>query len=374
MTTGAGFSSKAVWKKEGDQSDYGTPIECGANDQISILTEGLDRTIEKELDNVVRHKAGVGGSNIMTKGVQGSLVCDLAYRGLESLIISAMGFAAHSTSPETIVAGVYKHTIELAENMHAEYWTAGDGILAGGGMLAGDKKVRRGTLCIDKSVSIWEFISSMAQEMTITGEAKGCKAEFALVPYDLDRASATNTTTAAWSIANDDFDFVLFQDLDLWIADYSAVTPLDSGDAIGISALEIKLANILSVEQDSLSGLYIAEPKRDGKRRVTGSFTMPRYESDAFMEDLDDQSEKMAMIRFTGSQIGATGYYQTFWIWLPTIKFDKIDAPIGGPGIFPVTHTFTAELPAAAPAGFPTEATKEMVIQIQNDNSTNPLA
>ena len=81
----------------------------------------------------------------------------------------------------------------------------------------------------------------------------------------------------------------------------------------------------------------------------------------------------MAMLRFVGSQIEATGQYRTFWIWLPTIRFDTIDAPLGGPGLIPVKHTFTAEIPAEAPAGFPTQTIKEMVVQMQNDLSTNPL-
>jgi len=180
-------------------------------------------------------------------------------------------------------------------------------------------------------------------------------------------------SSAAWSIPDDDWLSIRFQDLVLWLDDYSAVSELTSDDALGVSEFEVKLENHLKVERDSLSGLYIAEPRREAKRLVTGSFTVPRYESDDLLDKLADQSAMMAMLRFTGSQIGATGYYRTLWIWLPTIKFDKIDAPLGGPGLIPVAHTFTAEIPTALPDGFPAEATKEMVIQVQNDLDTNPL-
>ena len=79
------------------------------------------------------------------------------------------------------------------------------------------------------------------------------------------------------------------------------------------------------------------------------------------------------MMRFVGAQIGATGYYLTMWLWFPSLKFDVVDAPLGSKGIIPVTHTFTAEIPAGVASGFPTLATKELYIEIQNDLSTNPL-
>ncbi len=373
MSIGAGFSSKTAWKKEGEQSDYGTVIECGANDQIPLITEGLAREIDKELDNVIRYKAGYGVSDVLKKAVSGPVSLECVYRGVEAILAASLGFCDYGASPETVDTGVYKHTFELAENLHTEGWAAGDGILAGSGYLAGDNKVRRGTLCIDKSVSIWEFASTMINAITTKGNSKGVRMELDLLPYDLDRASATNSSSAAWSIPDDDWLSVLFQDLELWIDDYSDSVALSSADAVGVSEFEISLENNLRIVQDSLSGLYISEPKREGKRLVTGSFTFPRYESDDLLDKLDAQSEMMAMLRFTGSEIGATGYYRTLWVWLPTIKFDKIDAPVGGPEMISVTHTFTAEIPAAAPAGFPTQATKEMVIQLQNDYDTNPL-
>jgi len=373
MSIGAGFSSKAAWEKEDKQSSYGTVIACGADDQVPLVNEGLNREIEKELDNVIRYKAGYGQSDVLGKLVSGPVTIEAVYRGIEAILAAALGFCDYSASPEEITTGVYKHTFELAENLHTESWAAGDGILAGSGYLAGDNKVRRGTFCIDKSVSVWEFASAMINAMTLRGDSKGVRLDLDLLPYNLDRASATNPNCSSWSIPDDDWLSVLFQDMVLWIDDYSESTALSSADAVGISEFEIKLENNLRVEKDSQSGLYIAEPVREDKRKVTGSFTFPRYESDDFLDKLDAQSAMMAMMKFTGSEIGATGYYRTLWIWLPTIRFDKVDAPLGGPGMISVTHSFTAEIPSAAPAGFPTQATKEMVIQLQNDYSTNPL-
>ena len=92
MTIGAGFSSKTAWKKEAAQSDYGTPIEVGANDQMPLISESLNRNIEKEPDNSIRHAAGYGAADTVGKTVSGNAVFDLIYRGLESLFVCAMGF------------------------------------------------------------------------------------------------------------------------------------------------------------------------------------------------------------------------------------------------------------------------------------------
>lgn len=373
MSIGAGFSSKTAWKREGLQSAYGSPAACGAGDQIPLISESLSPEVAKELDNTIRHKAGVGGSDIIGKGVQGSIEIEAVYRGIEAIFAAALGFCNYTASPATIAAGVYKHTIEPAENLHADGWEAGDGVLANSGLLAGDQKIRRGSLCIDKSVSLWEHGSTMIQAITIKGDAKGVRVTLELIPYKLDRASAVNTTSAAWDIPGADWLSILFQDMVLWIDDYSIVNALTSADAIGVNAFEIKLQNNLKIERDSLSGLYIAEPRREGKRLVTGSFSFPRYESDTFLGNLVAQTRKMAMLRFTGSQIGATGHYRTFWLWLPTLRFDKVDAPVSGSGMIPVAHTFTAELPPGVAMGFPAEATKELLMQIQNDLATNPM-
>jgi len=68
MTQGAGFSSKTAWRKEGAQSAYGEVIECVAGDQAPLITEGIAREITKELDNVIRYKAGYGASDVTGKG------------------------------------------------------------------------------------------------------------------------------------------------------------------------------------------------------------------------------------------------------------------------------------------------------------------
>lgn len=369
MPVGAGHKSKTVFRKEGNDVAYGTPVACGAGHQIPIIPPiGLSRDIVKEPDNAIRSQAGVGSSSVLSKFARGPIETQMVYRGLEHLLICATGF---SHTPETVATGVYKHALELAEILESRTLTVGDGVLFGEGFCVGDLLTRRGTICIDKTVSLWEYMSCMVQNITFRFSAKKTSVEFDLVPYNLDRSSSVNTSSSTWSIPNDDWDPVLFQDMVFWLGDYSTETPLSSSNAIGVSSFELKLQNNLAVKQDSQSGLYIAEPRREKKRVVTGSFNIVRHEDETWFDKLDSQTNLMAMLRFIGPQIGETGHYHYFWLWLPNIKFDSDSAPVEGAGMLKPSHQFSAELPASVPSGFPAAAQKELLIQMQNDLATN---
>lgn len=371
MPEGAGYKAKAAFQMGAPQSAYGTVAAAGAGDLVPLVSEGIERTVDLVADNAVRGRAGISGRDVTKQGGAGTLTLDGVYRGLDALFACALGLCP-GDSPELVAAGVYRHTFVPDEDLAAQCWTAGDGLTAGTGIAAGDKKVRRGTLVLDKGVSLWEWASVMAQSMTLRVSAQGVQVEVEAAPRALDLASAVNTDSSGWTVGEDPRPLML-TDAVLWVDGYSAATALSSADAVGFSAFELRLANNLAVAQDSQSGLYVAEPRRNGKRQVTGSITLPRYEADTFLGDHADQATLMAMLRFTGGEIGATGYERTLWVWLPSFTLDNVSAQVSGPGLLPVELTFTAQLPAAAPAGFPAWATKELLIQTQHGGGTNPL-
>lgn len=372
MTTGAGFKTTAAWARENKSSAYGTAATCGANQVLPMVTEDVQGSVEKVHDEAIRNKAGLGAATVVSRQVGGPLALRMTYRGLEAVLVAALGLCPY-TGPTTVAAGVYRHNFIPDEDLAREGWGAGDGVLAGSGLLAGDQKVRAGTFCVDKSISVWENASVMVRGLTIKGDSKGVFLDLDLVAREQLRGTLTNPDSSTWTIPGDDFLPVLFGDLALWLGDYSTTTPLTSGNAVGISSFEIKLDNKLKTEQDSTSGLSIAEPGRDGRRQVTVTLRLPRYENDDFLDALDAGTPKMAMLKFTGSALGSTGYNRALWIWLPRFTLDRAPAPTGGPGLLQMQIDFTAELPPALPSGFPTTATKEILLQLQNDYPTNPL-
>lgn len=372
MTTGAGHSSLAAWAREDKQSAYGTVATCGSNQQLPMISEAIALVVDKAIDEAVRNQAGPGESAITGKQVAGPLALRCCYRGLEPVWASALGLCKYN-SPATIATGVYLHDFIPDEDLARAGWAAGDGVLAGDGLLAGDQKVRAATVAIDKGVSVWENASAMVQTLVIKGDSKGIFIDLDLQARDQLRNTADNPDSSPWTIVDDDFSPVLFGDLTLWVGPSSTTTALDSSNAIGVSSFDLKLDNKLKIEQDSASGLHIAEPARDGKRQLTGSLKLPRYENDDFLDALDAGTPLMAMLKFTGSAIGSTGYNRTLRIWLPRFTLDQAPAPTSGPGLVGMQLNFTAELPSQAPAGFPTNATKELLVQLQNDYPTNPL-
>lgn len=105
-----------------------------------------------------------------------------------------------------VMALEWKHTYELARNMEDELWTVEDSTYPTTGVgTATDRIFRRGTLGILKqSTTPWIFRSCMVNSMTISMQAgQSARFTFELIPFNLDRASATN---GAASAANWDWD------------------------------------------------------------------------------------------------------------------------------------------------------------------------
>jgi len=361
---------KGAFRKEGLQNSYGAGavVACGAGHQLPIRSANLPKEISREYNDDKDGKGGVKNSYTIRKHTQGSVSLDLTYQGLEHLLSCAMGF---SNASATVAAGVYKHDIQLSRNLFTDWLRSGDGALAGDGWLAGDKLVRRGTLCLDKNISpIWEYQSCLVNEMRISVNFSSVALTLGLIAYDLDLNSLINTSSTSWTIPTTEWIKLLFSHMTVWIDDYSASVALSSDDAIGVTSFEMLLNNRLVVEQDSQSGVLIQEPRRETPREVTGTFALPRYISDTLLDKFQAGTTQMMMVKFTGPAITG-GYYYTFWLWFPSIDLRVVDVTVDSDDIMPVTCEFTAKKPAAIPAGFPSTADDELLIQLQNGVSSN---
>lgn len=370
----AGYQSRAAYSREGLTSSYGTAAAVTA--QLPLLFETMSQDLTKLSDNDAQSGGGSGGSVVTAIRAGGQLHCAMTYQGLESLLTGALGLSHYHDSPETVAAGVYRHTIVPDHNLHDQPWSAGD-YLPGAVPVADSRKIRRGTLCIDKGVSLWEYRSCMANILAIKGDAKGVRAELDLIAHSLAQNTATNPNSAAWSIVSGEFPRVLFADLTLLLAPMSETLPLaDPAASVGVRSFALKVDNqLITDEQDSVSGLYITEPQRnaDRKRQVTLDLTLPRYTSDTLIAAVASQAPFMAKLTFTGKAL-ASGHNYSLIIWLPCLRLDGVRAPIGGPGLVSPDVTFSAELPGLIPAGFPAlSANNEIIIQVISGLSTNPL-
>lgn len=372
MSTGLGAISKAAFKKDPKQSAY-PKADWGANDiaagdQIPFLSESISSAVEKEFDNTLQGGAGRVKADTVAKSATGGLVLQARYNNVGRLSAMAMGFenpndagATYHGSPET-VSGKSKHVLELDDNLHREGWLAGEERYPSGGgggtWNAGDQKVRSGVLALAKQVNDWKFHSVMVNRMTVRGEMKRVSIEYELIGYNLVRGSYNS---ANWTLATDKRNVIM----------PGVLTFKINNTAYGISRYEISLDNNLISERDTASGLFIREPVRNGKRTVQFGFDFLRYESNTFLDNLDNDTERYCSFKHVSNDYALGFYFSAF-------KFEKIDAPIAGSEIIRMKHQCVPYIPssdqfASEWSNIQLKKNAEMVCMIIDDNSNNYL-
>jgi len=121
---------------------------------------------------------------------------------------------------------------------------------------------------------------------------------------------------------------------------------LSASDNHAISGFSLSLSNALeSSTQTATSGLYKAEPVRSGPKEVSGSFSIPRYESDTWLTWRDNQTELMANLTFIGSASIAASNNHEFEIRIPKLIVTGVSAPVGGAGVVSQEVSWKAIMP-----------------------------
>ncbi|MFC2076626.1 phage tail tube protein [candidate division KSB1 bacterium] len=378
MSLGQGYRTKAGLAREGDQTSWSSttaPAVLGAGDLIPLLSESVEERLNRLPIDVLEGKAGRTASDITGVRYTGQIRLQGQYSGLESVLALAFGAEEPQVSPTTGPSGVYSRYYEFDSVLQTRSWQFGEGFRFDHGLLFGDKRVARGTLGIDKDVSLWEFASAMVGSIELNANtADGLVIGTELVTRDLDRASTTNVTSTGWTYPGGR-NRVLFHDLTARLGVYSTGTSLSSGDNVRISDFSIRIENNLEADtQTANSSRGIEEPVRNGVRTVTGSITIPCYRNDTFFDRHDADTLLMGDFKFTGPDIGSSTARYRLNIYLPSFRLTKASAPVNGPGTVAETYSLEALIPAGEPSGFPFDRlNSELFIELQNDVSVNVL-
>jgi hypothetical protein len=131
---------------------------------------------------------------------------------------------------------------------------------------------------------------------------------------------------------------------------------LSASDNQSVSSMNLSLTNGLdATTQTASSGLYNIEPVRSGAKEVSGSFTIPRYESAQWIDWRDNQTDLMAHFSFLGTLNIASTHDHHFEIRVPKIRVTGVSAPVGGAGVVTQDITWKAIMPNhATPFGLTT--------------------
>jgi hypothetical protein len=334
MALGKGFEGILGVKKE---AVYGTPL--AVTKAIPFVSESFGLDIEKHADEVLRGKAGAGSSVAGNKRYPFTLPCSLTYGDLDLLIAIALGAAAAPVANGSLYDGMYSP----AENLAYSFCAA-----------------------IYKGVSVWEYSGCKIDTWKISGQAnKPLSIEFGGAAKSLDLASAVNTSVVLTALSTEDVaSKIMFSDLAFKIA--AQASALSGVTAVGLGSIDLSGANKLALDQFDNRAKTILEPQRNGFRETKFAFTVPRYEADTYLTWRDGDTALHASLTFTA------GLYK-FDIHLPKIKVDKVDAPIGGPGLIEQKIECTCfRDPTSASASF--TLTDEIEIAVTNATAASPLA
>ncbi len=251
-------------------------------------------------------------------------------------------------TPYTI-ASVFQHQYEFSKNMHTEI--ASDVITTPWDSLA--YLARWGVLAIDKQISVWEWQACFVNSLKFKLDKEGLLITAEIIPFWKDNRTADrNSSSSTWGYHPVNLRVqkrIRFADCQFALGLQSSPGNF-SEQLLGISSLEWEINNNLQTDLQTLSsGLYREEPARNGKRTVTGSFTIPRYRSDDRLDNYDDEDLLTAMLLCTGPDITGGGSTESnFEAFFRALKLKKADAPASGPELLEEKYEFQCLQPPTA--------------------------
>jgi len=283
------------------------------------------------------------------------------YRGLEALFACALGLEAKRLGatlvPQQLAPGVYRHLFEVDQQLSTMTgWVAPDDGIDPSDVLDGQRKVRRGTLAVVRELSVWEFLSTMLDELTLAWTVDGGTCTVSGPAYSVRRDSGVNTLTTMQHAALPSGPSVLLTQAVLRLAPYSVDTPLGNSHETGIRTWTCTLKNQLKGEPGPRTGLAAEEYERSGPPLLTGTFELPRYRADTLTEAWAATTLYMLDCKFTGPFIADSAFRYQLNLYVPGLTLTHA-APTG-PSVARATVPvqWTAVTPLAPPAGFPTMA------------------
>lgn len=385
----AGFTAKAGFKREADIFSRVWPSASPAtitellplisedvnvvNDQNSIITKDGQSVPERP--------------KLIRRSVDGDVVIDLHYEGIEFFLTAGMGQVANRIGgvlmPEDINGDgtAYRHIIELESLLKQDGWRAGDGFLAGDpptgdGLVAGQQKLRRGTFSVFKGATVWDTLSCMINDLRFEMNGNNVQVTGAMIGYSQDFDSTTNSgITALNNCPNTKITFhegiLAFREID-----GGAITITDTVGAI--VSFNLQVLNNLQVINTKDTGVNIDEPQKSGVTQVSGTFSLPRFNNlDMITRNRDEVRGHMLLEFKAGIIPGSTGPDNyTMRFWFPNITLTGGEVSIQDQATIQQNYAFFAAEPDddLDPPGFPTSTRQSaLLIEIINAEAAHPL-
>ena len=189
---------------------------------------------------------------------------------------------------------LYEHILELDDKSRhlVDYTAAEISALTGQGYASGAKKNRMADIGIKLGPNDYIYRNSMCKGFTLKSEAgKIATLDAKFCGYSEQRG---DLTSSGWTYptygVDSDYDVVHHQTMVEIGASVGALTTL------GVLDWEVGVDIPLQVMQDTLSGLYLAEPVMEGKYKIDYSFTVSRHSEDTWEAARDNWTSMVSRI------------------------------------------------------------------------------
>ncbi len=298
----AGYKSKMGIAKETLWGDVVPPAEF----TTMLPGESFNKIIEWAEKNVLKSKAGREVAEIKGIKASGSIKLEASYQATDLFWALLMGGVTtiDGESP-------YVHELPYSQDI-----------------------LRSLSVHIEKDVNVWSICGVKISSAVLSCSPDMSPAELDLecVAKDIDQSATHRVALAA--LDDPEKPRLLWHQAVVRIAD--CVDALESTDIQETSDFSIAFnPNLVLEGKDSVSGLFISEPLRIGRRELLLNITLPRYKTDMFREAQTTPTNLQADIVFTN---GA-------FIWkleLPTLLVKEFDAMEGDEGLTPVNVVLQA--------------------------------
>ena len=337
-----GLKKSAAWR---------TPVECGADDGLLVLSESLKVTRSLELDD----SAGQAWTQDADAGpisAAGTLTAYMRYEGLDVALALLCGQAGAPTLVG--MSDAYTNSYKLTSNI--------DGLFATLAMLKLSNKV-------------WEFPSAKIHGFKLSADAnKPLKITLDVIADTLNRASAINTAATMANVTiPDKSNRILMNKNAIFRINDQGDPALDAANQINPTKFDLSFKRPMAA--DGVAGSEgVDEPSDNGFPTCSLSMSFPRYDSqnDAYFDDWNADTPKKMDIIFTGKVIEA-GFNYYFKLSFPHVRIENPEAGVSGAGKIPMSLKLQVLGAESAPLGM-TGITAPFQIDVQNTRSTDPLA
>jgi hypothetical protein len=341
---------------------WGTPVACGANHGLLVLSSGLGRGFETLEDQSL-------GSMWELDPQRGRLTADgdltgwLRYDNNEWLLIAQLmgtaGVPAQQTGGGAVLA--YRHVLQLADGIAGNFATVAQKM---------------------KSDEVWEFASVKPVSMRITGGKRvplqytiACQASH----LTRNAGSGTNNTTTIATITHrETLRRIVPDEAAYFRINAQSGGGLAGGDNHPISTFELVFTRPQEGDHVLDGNVFVTEPTGTAHAMPTScKVTFPVYEdkADALLDAYEADTPMKAEIFAQGGIIDGTERYRITIQMPQAILVDRPELSIPGPGKLACTLNLKLTKAAAAPTGMTSPAvTNPFAILLVNKRTTDILA